>query len=112
MLLTHPSNTSVSHFFTCDFYRRGMSKEKRCIRIANVSGAVFDAGFHMYNQAINGPIDAITGDYLSEINMGSNAQAYHADQHSGWEKTAEDGLMQTLEVIATKKLKVRIRYHN
>ena len=89
-----------------------MSKEKRCIRIANVSGAMFDAGFHMYNQATNGPIDAITGDYLSEINMASNAQAYHADQHPGWEKTAEDGLMQTLEVIATKKLKVRIRYHN
>ncbi len=72
-----------------------MNKQKHPIRIANVSGAMFDSGIHMYKQATKGPIDAITGDYLSEINMGANAQAYHAGQHPGWEKTAEDGLMQT-----------------
>jgi hypothetical protein len=66
----------------------------------------------MYNQATKGPIDAITGDYLSEINMAANARAYRDGQHPGWEKTAEDGLMQTLEVIAIKKLKVRIECHN
>lgn len=82
------------------------SESRRPIRIANVSGANYDPGFHMYNQATEGPIDAITGDYLAEINLATNAQAYRAGQHPGWERTAEDGLMQTLEVIAIKKLKV------
>ena len=83
-------------------------QDRRPIRIGNVSGAMFDPGFHMYNQATKGPIDALTGDYLAELNIASNAQAYRAGEHPGWEKTAEDGLMQTLEVIAAKKLKVRI----
>jgi hypothetical protein len=44
--------------------------------------------------------------------MAVNARAYHAGQHPGWEKTAEDGLMQTLEVIAINKLKVRMECHS
>jgi hypothetical protein len=83
------------------------NQQKSPIRIANVSGAMFDPGFHMYNQATKGPIDALTGDYLAELNIATNAQAYRAGQHPGWEKTAEDGLIQTLEVIATKNIKVR-----
>ena len=83
-------------------------QQRRPIRIGNVSGANFDPGFHMYNQATKGPIDALTGDYLAELTISINAQAYRTNQHSGWEKTAEDGLMQTLEVIATKKIKVRV----
>jgi hypothetical protein len=87
-------------------------QKRRPIRIANVSGAMCDPGYHMYNQATKGPIDAITGDYLAEMNIAANAQSYRAGQHFGWEKTAEDGLMQTLEVIATKKLKVRAGRHS
>ncbi|UJR17215.1 hypothetical protein I4U23_004110 [Adineta vaga] len=81
---------------------------RRPIRIGNVSGAYFDSGYHMYNQATKGSIDALTGDYLAELNLASNAQAYRTGQHSGWEKTAEDGIMQTLDVIVTKRIKVVI----
>jgi hypothetical protein len=83
------------------------NQQRRPIRIGNVSGAMFDPGFHMYNQATKGPIDALTGDYLAELNIATNAQAYRAGQNPGWEKTAEDGLMQTVEVIATRNIKVR-----
>ncbi|CAF3797181.1 unnamed protein product [Adineta steineri] len=85
-----------------------MNQQKRPIRIGNVSGAMFDPGYHMYNQATSGPIDALTGDYLAELTIAANAAAYHAGKHPGWEKTAEDGLLQTLEIIANKNIKVVI----
>ncbi|CAF2369894.1 unnamed protein product [Rotaria sp. Silwood2] len=88
------------------------SQQQRAIRIANVSDVMCDPGFHIYYQATKGPIDAITGDYLSEINIATNAQTYQAGQHLDWGKTAEDGLIQALEVIATKKIKVRMESHD
>ncbi|KAK6385512.1 hypothetical protein LTS17_001080 [Exophiala oligosperma] len=81
---------------------------RRPVRIANCSGAASDPGFQMYRQATAGPIDAITGDYLAEMNLAQNSQAYRAGTHSGWEPTAEDGLMQTLSIIADKRIKVVI----
>jgi hypothetical protein len=36
-------------------------------------------------QAELGDVDFITGDYLAEVNIAENAQAYEAGKHPGWE---------------------------
>lgn len=79
---------------------------KRSIRIANCSGAIPDPGYQMYRQAISGPVDAITGDYLAEMNLATNAKAYRQGEHPGWEPSAEDGIMLTLEAAAEKRIKI------
>ena len=38
---------------------------RRPVRVANCSGAKVDPGIHMLNQARNGDVDVITGDYLA-----------------------------------------------
>lgn len=48
------------------------------------------------------------GDYLAEMNLAQNSQAYREGSHPGWERTAEAGLLQTLPVIAEKHIKVVI----
>lgn len=78
----------------------------RPIRIANCSGAIPDPGYQMYRQGLYGPVDAITGDYLAEMNLGSNAKAYREGRHAGWEPSAEEGLMQTLDLASEKKFKI------
>lgn len=78
----------------------------RSIRIANCSGAIADPGYQMYRQGFHGPVDAITGDYLAEMNLGSNGKAYREGRHDGWEPTAEDGLVQTLDLVAEKRFKI------
>lgn len=78
----------------------------RPIRIANCSGAIPDPGYQMLRQASAGPVDAVTGDYLAEMNIGMNAKAYRQAEHNGWEPSAEDGLLQTLEVAAEKGIKL------
>ena len=78
----------------------------RPIRIGNCSGSPNDNGSKMYEQAVSGPIDAITGDYLAELNIASAAELYRQGKHTGWEPTAEDGLLKSLEVIVEKKIKI------
>ncbi|KAF2174885.1 DUF1446-domain-containing protein [Zopfia rhizophila CBS 207.26] len=60
----------------------------------------------MRYQAEPGDVDFITGDYLAEVNIAENAQAYAAGQHPGWEETAWDGIQQTVEILAKKRIKV------
>ncbi|KAK3074325.1 hypothetical protein LTR53_003315 [Teratosphaeriaceae sp. CCFEE 6253] len=62
----------------------------------------------MYNQAKYGPVDVITGDYLAEINLGNDAEAFAAGKHDGWIPTAWDGLCQTVELAAEKRIKIII----
>lgn len=82
----------------------------------------------MYRQATLGDVDFITGDYLAgkkavanpklsstsqantseEVNMANNAQAYQKGDHPGYEETAWEGIKQTIDVIAVKKIKVII----
>lgn len=62
----------------------------------------------MYRQATLGDIDFITGDYLAEVNMAANSEAYASGKHPGWEQTAWDGLQQTIDVISEKKIKLAI----
>ncbi|WPV28115.1 hypothetical protein CLAFUW7_04518 [Fulvia fulva] len=82
-----------------------MATPRRPVRIANCSG---DPGYHVYNQAKHGPVDVITGDYLAEINLGNDAEAMSKGEHPGWIPTAWDGLQQSIELIAEKKIKVVI----
>ncbi|KAF3111029.1 hypothetical protein TWF569_007754 [Orbilia oligospora] len=85
-----------------------MTQGKRAVRIANCSGAACDPGLHMYNQAKYGPVDVITGDYLAEINLATNAEEMAKGSHPGWVPTALDGLQQTLEIANEKRIKIVI----
>jgi hypothetical protein len=78
----------------------------RPVRIANCSGYKADPGYHMYLQATLGDVDFITGDYLAEVNIAENAQAHAAGTHPGWEQTAWDGIEQSIDVLAEKRIKV------
>ncbi|KAJ9602061.1 hypothetical protein H2200_013421 [Cladophialophora chaetospira] len=80
----------------------------RPCRIANCSGARGDPGYQMRRQAILGPVDFITGDYLAEMNLAENAEGMKAGVHDGWEPTAWDGLEQTLDAIKEKGIRIII----
>ncbi|KAF1349448.1 DUF1446-domain-containing protein [Lizonia empirigonia] len=60
----------------------------------------------MRYQAELGDVDFITGDYLAEVNIAENAQAHAAGTHPGWEQTAWDGIEQTVDLLAEKRIKV------
>lgn len=60
----------------------------------------------MRYQAELGDIDFITGDYLAEVNIAENAQAHAAGQHPGWEQTAWDGISASIDLLASKRIKV------
>ncbi|KAJ0285490.1 hypothetical protein Brms1b_005530 [Colletotrichum noveboracense] len=62
----------------------------------------------MDKQATLGDVDFITGDYLAEVNMANNAEAYAQGKHNGYEETAWEGLLQAIDVIADKRIKVAI----
>ncbi|KAK6386254.1 hypothetical protein LTS17_001829 [Exophiala oligosperma] len=81
---------------------------RRAVRIAACSGAATDPGDIMYTQAVSGPVDAITGDYLAEANLAVYADLYKAGKHPGYVPNALDGIRKSLRVIAEKKIKVVI----
>lgn len=64
---------------------------KRAIRIASCSGAYMDFPYQMYKQCTSGPIDAVTGDWLAELNIAARAEAYKTGKHLGWEINCEKG---------------------
>ncbi|CAI7662599.1 unnamed protein product [Penicillium glandicola] len=78
----------------------------RPVRVANCSGYHGDPAYEMYRQATLGDVDFITGDYLAEVNMANNAQAFQRGEHPGYEHTAWEGIQQTINVIAKKGIKV------
>ena len=43
-----------------------------------------------------------------EVNMANNAEAYAQGKHAGYEETAWQGLKETIDVIAQKRIKVAI----
>ncbi|SMR43947.1 unnamed protein product [Zymoseptoria tritici ST99CH_3D1] len=85
-----------------------MGSTQRPVRIANCSGAVPDPGIHMYNQAYYGEVDVITGDYLAEVNLANDAEAFVKGEHPGWCQTAWDGIELSAEIVAKKRIKVVI----
>nr|XP_001400462.2 hypothetical protein ANI_1_3236024 [Aspergillus niger CBS 513.88] len=82
--------------------------ETRPVRVANCSGYHGDPAYEMYRQATLGDVDFITGDYLAEVNLANNAQVWREGKHPGYEATAWEGLQQTIEVIAQKRIRVVI----
>lgn len=40
------------------------------------------------------------------MNLAEDAEAYRAGKHDGWEETAWEGIKESIEVIAEKKIKV------
>ncbi|KAI1607946.1 hypothetical protein EDD36DRAFT_483399 [Exophiala viscosa] len=81
---------------------------RRPIRIANCAGAKPDSGIHMLNQTLYSNADVITGDYLAEMNLASNATAFEAGTHPGYEETALGGLTLSLKGLNEKRIKVVI----
>ena len=81
---------------------------KTAIRIANVSGGTGDVRDAMYRMVTEGEneIDAVTGDWLSEMNIAWNAMSKLARPDAGYEQGFYDQLEQSIEVIARKQLKV------
>ncbi|OBT57060.1 hypothetical protein VE04_02366 [Pseudogymnoascus sp. 24MN13] len=78
----------------------------RPVRVANCSGYKNDPYWQMLRQATLGDVDFITGDYLAEMNLAEDAEAYRAGKHDGWEETAWEGIKESINVIAAKKIKV------
>jgi hypothetical protein len=62
----------------------------------------------MYRQATLGDVDFLVGDYLAEVNIAVNAEAYARGDHDGWEPSALEGLEMSLDVIHDKRIKVII----
>ncbi|KAM0277045.1 hypothetical protein ACHAQH_006115 [Verticillium albo-atrum] len=62
----------------------------------------------MYKQAVLGDVDFITGDYLAEVNIANNAEAFAQGKHPGYEETAWQGIQQAIDVIAEKNIKIAI----
>ncbi|KAK6065117.1 duf1446 domain-containing protein [Seiridium cupressi] len=62
----------------------------------------------MLKQATLGDVDFITGDYLAEVNIANNAEAYIEGRHPGYENSAWEGLKESINVIAQKQIKVVI----
>ncbi|KAF7192466.1 hypothetical protein HII31_06206 [Pseudocercospora fuligena] len=91
-----------------------MGSIQRPVRIANCSGAVPDPGTHMqvikqiHLQNNLQPNFIDLGDYLAEINLGNDAEAYAKGEHPGWCQTAWDGIELTADLIAEKRIKVVI----
>ncbi|GKZ67149.1 hypothetical protein AnigIFM63309_000127 [Aspergillus niger] len=109
------------------------STETRPVRVANCSGYhggrpdSMDATLRA-DVATLGDVDFITGDYLAgkihcshsdrnqvfaklecaEVNLANNAQVWREGKHPGYEATAWEGLQQTIEVIAQKRIRVVI----
>ncbi|KAL6364091.1 hypothetical protein LRP88_03524 [Fusarium phalaenopsidis] len=81
---------------------------KRPVRIANCSGYCGDPAEELLKQATLGDVDFITGDYLAEVNLAANAEAFANGKHPGYESSALEGLKMTLDVINTKGIKVAL----
>ncbi|KAJ4417709.1 hypothetical protein N0V82_005983 [Gnomoniopsis sp. IMI 355080] len=67
-----------------------------------------DPGEHMLNQAKLGPVDVITGDYLAEMNLAYNAEAFRRGENPGWISSAWDGIQKSIELLDEKRIKLII----
>jgi len=56
---------------------------KRGIRIGNCSGGIGDGPKALYRLATEGPIDAITADYLAEVNLGNSTKTGRSNVKDG-----------------------------
>jgi len=83
-----------------------MAPSRNTIRIGNVSGATGDEPNAMYRMVTQGPVDAIVGDWLSEMNIAWQAITKRSDPSLGYEEGFLDQLEDSIETIADKGIKV------
>ncbi|KAK9470399.1 uncharacterized protein V1510DRAFT_423161 [Dipodascopsis tothii] len=76
------------------------------IRIANVSGATGDAPHAMRRMVDAAQIDAVTGDWLSEMNIAWNSIAMKSDPTAGYDPGFLRQLAESLDAVAARKIKV------
>ncbi|TVY17127.1 hypothetical protein LARI1_G006006 [Lachnellula arida] len=79
---------------------------RRPVRIANCSGAQYDPGRQMRKQARLGAVDFLTGDWLAENNLAQEAAAMASGTGAGFKTKTWDALQQSMDVIASKRIKV------
>ncbi|KAF7557420.1 hypothetical protein G7Z17_g644 [Cylindrodendrum hubeiense] len=79
---------------------------KRPIVIGNVAGAMEDCPHAMFRQISDGKVDAITGDWLSELNIAWNAIRKHDDPTKGYEVGFLEQLEDCIDIIAAQKIKL------
>ncbi|KAK9447747.1 uncharacterized protein V1518DRAFT_420313 [Limtongia smithiae] len=79
----------------------------RPIHIANVSGATGDAPHEMLRMLRDAPdIDAITGDWLSEMNISWNAIEMRSDPTSGYDAGFLRQFTESIDLIHERKVKI------
>ncbi|OAA68587.1 DUF1446 domain containing protein [Niveomyces insectorum RCEF 264] len=79
---------------------------KRPIIIGNVSGAMEDCSDAMLRMVSDGYLDAISGDWLAELNIAWNAIRKYDDATKGYEVGFLEQLDDCIDIIAQKKIKV------
>lgn len=79
---------------------------KRHIRIGNVSGATGDHPHAMARMAAHGEVDAIVGDWLSEMNIAWNAIAKLQDPDLGYESGFLTQLSESLDSVVKNGIKI------
>lgn len=76
------------------------------IRIGNVSGATGDAPDAMLRMVTEGTVDAVVGDWLSEMNIAWNAITKQSQPDLGYEEGFLHQLEDCIDVVAEKGVKV------
>lgn len=79
---------------------------KNPIRIGNVSGSIFDRVESMKSLLEEETVDAITGDWLSEINLARLALEKNEDVNKGFEPAFLECLSLAIDQVAVNKIKV------
>ncbi|KAK6214671.1 hypothetical protein LQW54_004179 [Pestalotiopsis sp. IQ-011] len=79
---------------------------KRPIIIGNVAGAMEDSPNAMLQMVSDGHLDAIAGDWLSELNIAWNAIRKSEDPSKGYEVGFLEQLDDCIEIIADKKIRL------
>jgi Acyclic terpene utilisation family protein AtuA len=82
-----------------------MSK-KAPIRIGNMAGGVGDQHTAFHRMITQGPIDAVVGDWLSEMNIAWRAMSMQSDPKSGFEVGFLEQLSDCVEIVAEKRIRV------
>ena len=96
----HPSHTRNASMAPAT-----LKEANRPIVIGNVAGAMEDNPDAMKRMLSEGPLDAIAGDWLSELNIAWNAIRKHDDSTKGYEVGFLEQLEDCIDLIAEKKVK-------
>jgi hypothetical protein len=62
----------------------------------------------MHRQCTQGPIDVVTGDYLAELNLAWIAEGVSSGTHTGYELSAKEGILLSLEVAAERGIRIAV----